>query len=103
MIDVLIVPSLWHDPLPRVVYESYSHGVPVIGSDRGGIPEIIDIGKTGFIFNPDFEEQLKEKICIFRKDPTIIKSMSFYCIEKARDFLPEMVVRKYTDIYRKIK
>jgi len=101
--DVLIVPSLWYDPLPRVIYEAYSYGVPVIGSDRGGIPEIIDTGKTGFVFDPYDEEQLREKICIFKKDPTIIKSMSSYCIEKARDFLPKKVVQKYTNIYRKIK
>ena len=99
-IDVLVIPSLWHDPLPRVLYEAYSYGVPVIGSDRGGIPEIIDVGKTGFIFNPDFEEQLKDKINIFKNNPEIIERMSLSCVEKARDFLPEKVVRNYVNVYR---
>ena len=35
-IDLLIVPSLWHEPLGRTVLEAYAHGVPVIASDRGG-------------------------------------------------------------------
>lgn len=102
MIDVLIIPSLWNDPLPRVIYEAYSYGVPVIGSDRGGIPEIIDEGKTGFIFDPDFKEQLKEKIYIFKNDPDIIGNMSLYCIKKARDFLSDKVIKKYVDSYKKI-
>ncbi|MGZ5484805.1 MAG: glycosyltransferase family 4 protein [Nitrososphaeraceae archaeon] len=99
-IDVLVIPSLWHDPLPRVLYEAYSYGVPVIGSDRGGLPEIIDVGKTGFIFNPDFEEQLKDKINIFKNNPEIIEHMSLSCVEKARDFLPEKVVHNYVNVYR---
>lgn len=102
VIDVLIVPSLWNDPLPRVIYEAYSYGVPVIGSDRGGIPEVIDEEKTGYIFNPDFEEQLKEKINIFRNNHEIIKNMSLSCIAKARDFLPTRVVQEYINNYKKL-
>lgn len=102
MMDVLIVPSLWNDPLPRVIYEAYSYGVPVIGSNRGGIPEIVDIRKTGFIFNPKFEEQLKDKIFIFHNNPETIEYMSFNCVKKAKDFLPEKVVKKYINVYRKV-
>jgi glycosyltransferase involved in cell wall biosynthesis len=103
IIDVLVIPSLWHDPLPRVLYEAFSHGVPVIGSDRGGIPEIVDVGKTGFIFNPDFEEQLKEKINIFKNNPGLIEDMSLRCTEKAREFMPEKVIYNYVNVYRKFR
>ena len=102
IIDVLIAPSLMHDSFPRVIYESYSYGVPVIGSNRGGITEIIDVGKTGFIFNVGLEEQLKEKINIFKNNPEIIETMSFNCIEKAKDFLPEKVLQEYVNIYKKV-
>lgn len=103
MIDVLIVPSLWNDPLPRVIYEAYSYGVPVIGSDRGGVPEIIDEGKTGFVFDPYNEEQLREKIYIFKEGSSTVKNMSFNCIEKAKDFLPEKAVKEYINIYKKAR
>ncbi len=101
-IEVLIVPSLCYDSLPRVIYEAYSFGVPVIGSNRGGIPEIIDIGKTGFIFNPESDEELLDKIKIFKENPGIIGIMASDCFKKAEDFLPEKVMRKYIDVYENV-
>jgi len=102
IIDVLIVPSLCYDSLPRVIYEAYSFGIPVIGSNRGGTPEIIDIGKTGFVFNPELKEGLLDKIKIFIKNPEIISKMAYNCFKKAEDFLPEKVIRKYIDVYKDV-
>jgi glycosyltransferase involved in cell wall biosynthesis len=52
-IDFSIAPSVWQDPLPGVVYEAIGQNVPVIGSRRGGIPEIIQDGVNGYLFDPD--------------------------------------------------
>lgn len=41
-IDVLVVPSRWAEPLGRTVLEAYRVGVPVIGSDTGGVAELVD-------------------------------------------------------------
>lgn len=45
----VIVPSEWDEPLPRTILEAYSQGTPVIGTNRGGIPELIE-ENTGYIF-----------------------------------------------------
>lgn len=50
--DVLVVPSLWEEPAGMVVSEALSRGRPVIGSRRGGIPELLGEG-TGWTFDPD--------------------------------------------------
>jgi glycosyltransferase involved in cell wall biosynthesis len=100
IIDVLIVPSLCHDVLPRVIYEAYSFGVPVISSDRGGIPEIIDIGKTGFIFNAGSKKELLGRVKIFIKNPEIIIEMAANCFKKTEGFLPEKVLQRYSYIYK---
>jgi glycosyltransferase involved in cell wall biosynthesis len=47
-----IVPSIWMENSPITIYESYAAGLPVIGSDIGGVPELIEPGKTGFLFDP---------------------------------------------------
>lgn len=41
---VLLVPSAWEDAAPRVVREAQCSGIPTLGSDRGGIPELIGAG-----------------------------------------------------------
>lgn len=57
-VDINIVPSLWEDTFPGVVFESLLFGVPVIGSRRGGIFEMIQEGENGMAFDPDFPEGL---------------------------------------------
>ena len=46
------VPSEWYENNPMTIVESYSLGTPVIGSNIGGIPEIVEDGKTGWLFEP---------------------------------------------------
>lgn len=49
VLDLLAVPSR-NEPFGRVVIEAMANGVPCIGSDSGGIPEIIDQGMTGLLY-----------------------------------------------------
>jgi glycosyltransferase involved in cell wall biosynthesis len=51
-IDILAVPSQSEDPLPTSAIEAAFFGIPVIASRRGGLPEIVDHGITGLIFEP---------------------------------------------------
>lgn len=44
------VPSEWYENNPMTIVEAYSMGTPVIGARIGGIPEIVEDGKTGFLF-----------------------------------------------------
>lgn len=45
-----IYPSEWYENCPFSVMESQLMGTPVIGADMGGIPELIQVGKTGVLF-----------------------------------------------------
>lgn len=51
-VDVLVVPSLWHEPLPGVIYEPWEYGVPVLASEVGGIPEMINAAGVGWLVPP---------------------------------------------------
>lgn len=57
-----IIPSECFENCPFTVMESQMYGTPVLGSNRGGIPELIQIGKTGDLFEPGNVENLKSKI-----------------------------------------
>lgn len=60
----VIVPSQWYENNPMTIIESYSLQTPVIGADLGGIPEIIDNGKTGYIFDHNSNDDLVKLLCI---------------------------------------
>ncbi len=57
-----VYPSVWYENCPISILESISLGTPVIGSTMGGIPELIDDGKTGLLFESENVEDLKNKI-----------------------------------------
>ena len=99
-IDILIVPSLWNEPLGRIIFEAYAYGVPVIGSNRGGIPEIIEEGNTGFVFDPDRPETLLTLINKIGSDPILIKKLRKNTLKKSLEFLPERSLSGYVTIYR---
>lgn len=48
-LDLLLVPSRWQEPFGRIVVEAYSVGLPVICLRRGGLPELVQEGKTGWV------------------------------------------------------
>ena len=101
-IDILVVPSLCHEAFGRIIIEAYAHGVPVIGSNRGGIPEIIESGKTGFVFEPNDMDSLITKIKYFVDDPHLVEKMRPAVLEKAKEFLPERIVNQYITVYQQI-
>lgn len=53
MIDrasVVVVPSEWYENCPMSVLEAMAYGKPVVGSRMGGIPELVEDGKTGLLY-----------------------------------------------------
>jgi glycosyltransferase involved in cell wall biosynthesis len=57
----LVVPSLWFETLPLVVGEAMSHGIPVIASRVGGLPEFVNDGVTGLLVEPGDAADLARK------------------------------------------
>ncbi len=57
-----VYPSEWYENCPFSVMESQMYGTPVLGANIGGIPELIQDGKTGELFESGNSEDLKAKI-----------------------------------------
>lgn len=57
-VDVVVVPSIWEEPQPRAVLEAFGHGLTVIASARGGIPEIVRPGETGYLVDLDNPQEM---------------------------------------------
>lgn len=101
-IDLLIQPSLWHEPLSRTIIEAYSWGKPVLVSNRGGTPEIVEDGRTGFIFDPDNPKDLRDKIRYVIQLPGILTKMGKSASEKSKEFLPDVIAKKHITFYQKV-
>ena len=93
------MPSLWHEPFGRVVLESLIHRKPVLGSNRGGIVELLSNNKA-FIFNPDKEnlDLLIEKTLL---DKNFLNSFNFN-EEFLNKFKIEKVVEEYLNVFHKL-
>ncbi len=59
---LILVPSLWYDVSPYAVLEAQAAGKAVLASNIGGIPDLIDDGKTGFLFAPGNARILANRI-----------------------------------------
>jgi glycosyltransferase involved in cell wall biosynthesis len=59
---VLVLPSECFEGFPLVLAEAMSHGLPVIASRIGGLPDIIEDGVTGLLFEPGNADDLAQKM-----------------------------------------
>ncbi|HCB1919079.1 TPA: glycosyltransferase family 4 protein [Citrobacter braakii] len=101
-VDFVVVPSLWPEPLARTVFESFFYGLPVIGSNRGGIPESIEDNINGFIFNPEIENDLGSKIAKLAYDNKLYSDMRAKSFMFANKFDIENTVNNYITLYQEV-
>jgi glycosyltransferase involved in cell wall biosynthesis len=78
-IDVLVVPSLWYENAPLVVYSSLAAKRPVIASDFPGLSETIKDSVNGMIFPPGDAEALHGKLARFVNEPSLLSHLSANC------------------------
>jgi glycosyltransferase involved in cell wall biosynthesis len=70
----LVVPSV-SEGLPRVILEALALANPVIASRVGGIPELIEDGKNGFLFKAGDSDELAEKLKTLLNNKTLAVEM----------------------------
>lgn len=89
---ISICPSECYENCPFSVIESQMYGTPVIGSDKGGIPELIEINKTGKFFKAKDINDLKEKINSLWNNKEKLDEYTNNCYKKS-----VMTIDKYYD------
>ncbi len=92
-----VYPSTWYENCPFSVMESIMAGTPVVGADIGGIPELIDDGETGFLFESGNTEALTAAVKRITENPQTAQQMQQHCLTKHFDSLAE-----YTEKYLKL-
>ena len=80
-----VIPSECYENCPFSVMESIALGTPVIGSRIGGIPELIEEGRTGDLFCAGDAEELKNKVESRWNEPERLQAYAEGCCKKGFD------------------
>ena len=80
--DLVIVPSFCYENAPSAITMAALVGTPVLASRIGGIPEMVDDGKTGWLFTPGDESDFLTKLGWCLNNPNALTTAGFAAQEK---------------------
>lgn len=99
--DILVHASTAPDPCPNVVIEAMAAGVPVVGADSGGVPELLDYGSCGLLFPMGDSRCLSWCLESSLKDPQMRVRLAVAARRRAeRCFRSERVAKQVADVWR---
>lgn len=100
--NVFVIPSICYDNSPLVIYESFSTGTPVIGSNIGGIPELVMEDYNGFLFESNNPESLKKKLVKVIKNKELLKKLEDNAFNSLPDNSMETMIDQIISEYTKL-
>jgi len=96
----VMLPTNWFENFPISLIEACVYGKPIIGSNIGGVPELTEHNKNGFLFEPGNVEELTNAIKTLYDDPEMVCEFGKYSREKAeREYTPKVHYDKLMGIY----
>jgi glycosyltransferase involved in cell wall biosynthesis len=96
-----VLPAEWSENCPFSVMESQSLMTPVLGAKIGGIPELINDGKTGILFESGNLKELTEKIEYLYNNKELCRQMSENCRDIKYDTIKEYS-EKLIKLYKEV-
>ncbi len=97
--DVFVIPSI-EDNLPNTVLEAMACGAPVVGFEIGGIPDMVEHKKTGYLVKPRDIEGLSEGIAWVLSASDSGTNFSEQCRKKVeREYALEVQAKSYYEMY----
>lgn len=94
-----LVPSVWAEPFGIVVIEAMAGGNPVIGSNIGGIPEIVIDGETGILVPPSDSAALRHAMATLLGDDALCRRMGKAAKRRAAEYEASAVVPRIEETY----
>ena len=95
--DCFILPSLY-EGMPITLVEAMGSGLPIIASDVGGVPDMIDNEKSGLLISPN-AVQLASALKKIMTDEKLRKTLGENAYVKSKDFSTERMFNGYDKLY----
>lgn len=96
--DIFVLSSV-KEGFPYAILEAMAAGLPIVATRVGGIPEIIESGKNGFLVEPRNSAGLAEKILELLRNPGICRAFHQNSQTKISDFSLEKMVQQTQALY----
>jgi glycosyltransferase involved in cell wall biosynthesis len=100
--DHLLLPSLWYENAPVVILEAAAHGLSLIASRIGGIPEFVREGRTGRLFQAGDPAALAEAILAAAADTAMLDGLAAEGRSLIADYTVDRMVDGFTEQYRQL-
>lgn len=97
--NIVVVPSICYDNSPMVIYESFMNGTPIIGSRIGGIPELVEEGYNGFLFEAGDVDELKEILENLIENPSKLKRLEDGAFDSVKKYDMDEHIKRLEEIY----
>jgi glycosyltransferase involved in cell wall biosynthesis len=97
--SIAVVPSVCHEALGLVAVEAAIAGCPIVASDVGGLPEVVDHGSNGLLVPPGDPDALTAALDDLLDDPGLRKLMGEASRARTRPFGVRNVVPGIVEVY----
>lgn len=96
----IIVPSIWYENCPYSVLETLAIGKPIIGSNLGGIPELVKNNESGLIYTYNKPKELQEKMRVLFENKELADELGKNAKQIAKkEYSEESYYNKIINIY----
>lgn len=107
MADFVVVPSIETDSedtegMPTVIAEAFASGNPVIGTDVGGIPDVVKNGKNGYVIPQKDSSAIAEKMRLLIQDAKLRDELADSAIETGKALDWEQCGETYKEVFRRV-
>jgi glycogen(starch) synthase len=97
----IVFPSLWPEPLSRVLLEALALGTPVAAMDTGGTREIVEDGRSGLVVSD--AAALADAVRRLTSDEPLRRRLGEGARERAEAFSPAALIPRYEAVYRRLR
>lgn len=91
-----------YEGFPMVVLEAWSYGVPVVTTPVGALPDFLQTGKNGFLYDIDDVDALAKTLDMLMGDETLRNKMNLYCVEYVKRFSLPTVSYQLDQLYQEL-
>jgi len=101
--DIVVMPSIWIEPLSRILLEALAAGKPIIATTTGGTPEAVIHGTNGLLVEPNNSKQISDAVNFLISNEEKRKEMGEAGRKMAKTmFSPPKAQNQYQNIYKEI-